>query len=78
MDKNDWRLQWQEKFMKNMIFRWKDFDGKDHDHCSFCWEKFGYLENNLKQGYCSLDNEYWVCKTCFEDFKEHFNFKIKE
>lgn len=76
MDRNDWRLTNQERYMKGMTFIRKKYDGKDHDHCEFCWEKFGYHEGNLSEGYCSEDNERWVCETCFEDFKDSFGFKI--
>lgn len=76
MDGNDWRLTNQEKYLKNLVFTRRKFDGVDHAHSEFCWEKFGYNKGNLMEGYCSEDNKYWVCETCFEDFKDSFGFKI--
>ncbi len=31
----------------------------------------------LKEGYVSDDGLYWICVTCFGDFKESFGLKIK-
>ncbi len=78
MDSNDWRLTNQEKYMKNLIFIRKKYDGKDHDHCSFCWSKFGYNESDISDGYCSIDGKHWVCDNCFKDFQTEFGFKVKE
>ena len=78
MEKNDWRLQGQERYMKNLTFVRKKYEGKDHDHCEFCWDKFGYHEGNLTEGYCSEDNKRWVCDKCFNDFKKDFNFNVKK
>ena len=48
----DWRIANQEKYLRNLNFIKRKYDGKDHDHCEFCWAKFGFNENDLKEGYC--------------------------
>lgn len=47
-----------------------------HEHCTFCWEKF--MTDLDIEGFCSDDYAIWICKNCFEDFKEKFNFTLTE
>ena len=49
-----------------------------HDHCAFCCITISASEGDLQQGYCTLDEAYWVCTTCFEDFKEMFAWELVE
>jgi hypothetical protein len=48
MDDNDWRLQGQERYLTGAALgrrRWQPMrPGWDHDHCEFCWTKFGAAE----------------------------------
>ena len=80
--KNDWRLQGQEKYLKGVTLYLKKYikisDAWDHDHCEFCWTKFS-LEgspDDLDEGYATKDNYHWICKRCFDDFKDIFQWKI--
>ena len=43
-----------------------------HEHCYFCWEKF--MTDKPAECFCTQDYSVWICKTCFEDFREKFNF----
>lgn len=49
-----------------------------HDHCEFCGVKFTIGEGGdaLHEGYCTLDEYRWVCAGCFDDFREHFEWKL--
>ena len=80
LEKNDWRLTNQEEYLKNAklnFSRYKVLSPHwDHDHCAFCWEKFGENDESLKQGYCTPDKTYWICEECFNDFKDMFNFQV--
>lgn len=78
MNNNDWRLTNQEKYLMNVALKRKVYDGKDHDHCEFCYDKFGYNDDNLKLGYCTEDNYRWICEKCYADFKQMFNFRVDE
>ena len=44
IDKKDWRLQDQDKYLKGVSLNLKKYikycDARDHDHCEFCWAKF--------------------------------------
>lgn len=50
--KSDWRYQGQDKYLYCRKLLFKNFSEieREHDHCEFCWDKFGKEENMLKQG----------------------------
>jgi phage terminase large subunit-like protein len=79
---NDWRLTNQEKYFKNAVLSWKKYtkyrEGWEHDHCEFCRAKFMEQPGPeiLTEGFATSDNYRWVCKTCFEDFKNLFQWQI--
>ena len=77
MTQEDWRLvgqdYLQDKELYHLNYRKDDFD--DHEHCSFCWEKF---DSDEQIGYCTRDYYHWICTNCYEDFKELFKWKIIE
>jgi hypothetical protein len=81
--KNDWRLTNQENYLKGITLQWKKYkiykEDWDHDHCEFCWGKFTEekVKNTLNEGYATDDNNHWICKQCFDDFKKMFNWEIK-
>ena len=46
-----------------------------HEHCEFCWEK---LTTDMDTDfYCTEDFYRWICPTCFQDFREKFQWKVK-
>jgi hypothetical protein len=81
-EKNDWRLQGQEKYLKGVSLTLKPYskyrERWDHDHCSFCNAKFMEQDHpgTLHEGYATDDNYHWVCTQCFEDFKDLFQLKV--
>ncbi|MDE7379853.1 MAG: hypothetical protein K2N14_02260 [Clostridia bacterium] len=86
MDKNDWRLDGYNGYLNCAIFKLEKFKStatNDHEHCVFCWQKITDLDiaDCDREGYCTTDIETeqtnWVCKQCYNDFKEQFNFKLK-
>ena len=77
----DWRLTNQMNYLYRATLRKANFKGtavNDHEHCEFCWEKFGVKKRIQKSGYCTLDEYHWVCDKCFEDFQEQFEWKVVE
>ncbi len=76
--KKDWRYTGQDKYLKEICLKFCYYNdiNKDHDHCEFCFEKFGHGEQDLHQGYCTLDNYHWICNTCYNDFKDFFKWKL--
>jgi hypothetical protein len=84
VDKNDWRLVGQEKYLYGATLRWKRYtppsEEWDHDHCVFCWAKFMDVDrpNILREGYATEDNCYWICEQCFGDFKEMFQWRLAD
>ena len=76
----DWRLQGQEKYLsgvKLVKIRFRQSGDYDHDHCAFCWDKFSEVEEDLHVGYATLDGYHIVCETCYEDFKERFQWELE-
>ena len=80
IEENDWRLQSQEKYLKYLTWQWKPYRRPsptwDHDHCCFCWATSSEYEGDLHEGYCTLDETYWICPECFADFKEMFHWTL--
>jgi len=88
--KDDWRYI-NGEHLKGKTFAFKEYIplniDNDHDHCEFCWDKFSLIiDDALKEGYktlwldsdCDLKTpktDTWVCKECFNDFKELLNLK---
>jgi transposase-like protein len=82
VEKNDWRLMGQEKYLSGVALHLetykKNSENWDHDHCSFCTEKFMEAEGFLREGYTTADHKRWVCRECYGDFKELFEWKALE
>jgi hypothetical protein len=80
---DDWRLRGQERYLKGAVLLWARWkcprDEWDHDHCSFCWAKF--MEEDFPEvlhfGYTTSDDYRWICKECFEDFKDQFEWSME-
>jgi len=74
----------QERYLKAAVLHWSNWTRPrptwDHDHCEFCWAKF--MEEDFPEvlhfGYTTADRYRWICKQCFEDFKDNFEFQVKE
>ncbi len=67
-DTGDWRLTNQESYLDGRTLRWSKWKayrpGWDHDHCAFCWAKFGESvggEVDFDTGWVTADDDYhWV------------------
>ena len=80
---DDWRLADQENWLagRRLVWRrWSSDDPRwDHDHCTFCWEKFGPFPEAVDAGWVTDDgDEAWLCSTCFADFRDRFRWTIRE
>jgi hypothetical protein len=80
MENNDWRIRWQEDYLKGRTFYFHEYnmwsEQWNHEHCEFCWKKIGKEEDTCHEGYSTLDDYYWICADCFKDFKEYFSFQM--
>lgn len=77
----DWRLlRGQDEYLKNERLKYCLYAPKDrandHDHCEFCMEKF--IVSHPTYAYCTLDCAVWICKDCFKDFQNQFNWELIE
>ena len=79
MMNKDWRLFNQINFLFRRKLK-KDYfipsPEKDHEHCAFCWEKFGEQKDMIHSGYRTEDGKHWICEQCFEDFKSTFQWIV--
>ncbi len=77
---DDWRLQGQERFLKGVELRWQKYQpyrkGWEHDHCEFCGKKLSMKEEDATEGYATGDGYHWVCRECFEDFRDTFEWTV--
>jgi len=79
---NDWRLTGNQDYLKGISLVWRRYtrysDKWEHDHCEFCYAKF--MEEPgpeiLTEGYATPDKYRWICKTCFDDFNDLFNWQV--
>ena len=77
---NDWRLQGQERFLKGVELRRATYapyrEGWEHDHCEFCGRKFSTRASDIHDGYVTNDGYHWICESCYNDFRESFDWKL--
>ena len=82
---SDPRLTNQENYLKGVTLVWREYlpsnPKNDHDHCAFCWVTFMRDNNSVPDaqtsGYSTTDRYHWVCKGCFEDFRDLFQWKVE-
>ena len=79
MEPDDWRIRNQETYLTNRSFYLHQYEPRsekdDHAHCEFCWEKFSLYEGTSHAGYSTLDDMYWICTQCYDDFAEMFSLR---
>lgn len=54
----------------------KDFTSSNgqYRHCELCWSRFSNIPDDLCNGYYEKNSKSWICKTCYNDFKELFKW----
>jgi hypothetical protein len=76
----DWRLHGQERYLRQAELCYRTYEiyrkGWDHDHCEFCQGKFAIQGGDFTEGYATADHYRWICKNCYMDFKDIFDWKI--
>lgn len=80
---DDWRLANGGGYLNDLLLSWKAYtrygDTWDHDHCELCMCKFVEAPKNdgdaLTEGYSTPDKYRWVCKDCFDDFKDLYRWR---
>jgi hypothetical protein len=77
---DDWRRQGQEKFLGGVRLVAGAYapvrPDWDHDHCAFCSAKFSARDGDVREGYATVDGYYWMCATCFADFRDDFEWTV--
>jgi hypothetical protein len=78
---NDWRLLDQESYLKRATLRRSRYTcapERDHDHCEFCGTKFSMRSEDTHEGYSTLDDYYWICVQCYNDFVKLFEWTLAD
>lgn len=74
---NDWRLTNQINYLyekKLLQIPFESYrDGWEHEHCAFCSER---IDSNTINAYATEDKYHWICKDCFNDFKDMFKWSV--
>ncbi len=75
----DWRLNEQMEYLANKTLSRRQYQG-DHAHCEFCWQTLDAsgMDGTQTEGYVTEDGKCWICKECFEDFKEMFRWNTEK
>lgn len=74
-------LEYEEKeylHSKKLEFKEVDYILPDHQHCELCWATFSQCSGDLHSGYYEVDSESWICKECYDSFKELFKWTTEE
>ena len=71
-----------QRVLQGQTFVYRKFKARsinDHEHCLFCMACIAEEgSGDYTHGYAREDLEWWVCEQCFADFKDMFDFKLKE
>jgi len=76
---SDWRINGDQQYLYGKTLKKTTFEKtvkNDHEHCELCWEKFSNDDGDAHNGYCTMDNYYWICEDCFNDFCGLFDWTI--
>ena len=81
---DDWRLRNQENYLRGVTLHWSMWTetrpGWDHDHCAFCFAEIADSRHPkaMHEGYTDAEDYHWICMTCFDDFKELFDWRLDD
>lgn len=82
--KDDWRLTngYNGASVEGLHFQHRLFDRticiEDFDECAYCYKQFDADEQHPLSAYYCRKKPFWVCETCFSDFKAHFGWTAEE
>lgn len=85
IEENDWRLDFGKEPAFYRQFQWslkvwsRTRPHWDHDHCEFCMAKISDLggPDIQPEGWTDEEETYWVCKSCFDDFMEMYQWNLR-
>ncbi|HEY4312919.1 MAG TPA: hypothetical protein VGN12_25940 [Pirellulales bacterium] len=79
---DDWRLSFLGDYLVGIAFYRAAYKQPSHDHCMGCWATFlehdlpGSTHEILHHGYTTDEGPWWICDTCFRDFKDKFGWRV--
>ena len=66
------------RFLMNRVLRREAYRSAnpdwlgDHEHCIFCGAKFSERDEDLREGFVTDDDLYWICENCFKENKDKY------
>ncbi len=69
-----------QRFMVNAKLKKSTFlpcDENDHEHCTMCGVKFSKAQNDMHEGYVTLDGQHWVCPECLNDYAKEYSWTLE-
>lgn len=80
--RDDWRIMGQEGYLRKKRLQHRYFNRslcvEDFDQCEFCWDCFDDDPAHPMMAYFEPINKHWICEECYNDFKSHFDWTVKE
>ncbi|MCP4806056.1 MAG: hypothetical protein GY913_19255 [Proteobacteria bacterium] len=77
---DDWRGQGQEAYLCGLVWRWSAFTPYrpewEHDHCECCSIRLSKAAGDLQSGFVAQDGYRWICKDCFDDFRDEIQATV--
>ena len=79
----DWRLSRDQelyligKTVKSVVFPADSSNLESHAHCEFCWATISPYAGDEHNAYRTIDGRFWICQSCFHDFRQMFGWKIE-
>ena len=82
---DNWRLFGQDQYLNGLELSFQRYSHSGNsplaDHCEFCSREFhesGTGPDVLTEGYASRNGFRWICRTCFDDFQDEFQWRVVE
>jgi hypothetical protein len=80
--RNDWRIMGQEGYLLNKKLQHRHFSRTlcrdDFTQCEFCWSLFDKDVSCPSMAFFEPQGKYWICETCYRDFREHFGWEVED
>ena len=80
---DNWRLFGQDQYLHGLELAFRQYSSSKHSHpsdyCEFCSREFAEFSTGpdvLTEGYSSRNGFRWICRTCFDDFKAEFKWRV--
>jgi hypothetical protein len=82
---DNWRLFGQDQYLQGLELAFRQYSSSPHSHpsahCEFCSREFAEFATGpdvVTEGYSSHNGFRWICRICFDDFRDEFKWRVTE